>query len=170
MDRVTAILAEIGLWLCAFRLWLAEAGEAVGLGMGELRRRLRTELREAAREAEIALLLLAMPRLIATAPLAMGPDCRWRSGPSPGFRRVRCSTAPRRAYRRALASRSARGSLHGRLARIEDLLRRRAWWIARLVRRIEKGPHGALVAAVRPPACACVDACAPRAAEPADTS
>jgi hypothetical protein len=60
--------------------------------------------------------------------------------------------------------------LRQRIARLRDLVDRRDLWIARVVRHICDGPHGAGLAPVAPPAAACAPAVKAFAAAGADTS
>ncbi|KAF0178432.1 MAG: hypothetical protein FD160_2297 [Caulobacteraceae bacterium] len=167
-DRLTAIAAEIGVWLCALAAWLVEAGEALGLSMRGLRMELRAELRAAGYDMERVIFLLACRELPARAPPTRQGR---RPGAAPaGFRKMRDATGTLRRVRRVFASPDAHGSLRRRIARLRDLIDRRDLWIARVVRHITDGPHGAGLAPVAPPAARCASSVMAFAAAEADTS
>jgi hypothetical protein len=175
-DRLSAIMAEVGLWLCALAAWLVEAGEALGLSMRGLRMEVRGELRDAGFDLERVIFLMACRALPARAPVLASARWGLRPGSTPsGFRRVRDATGfPKtgalRRVRRVFASPGARGTLRQRIARLRDLIDRRDLWIARVVAHIGDGPHGAGLAPVAPAAWRCVSAVAVFCAEAADTS
>lgn len=172
-DRLTAIAAEIGLWLCALTVWLVEAGEALGLSMRGLRREVRAELRDAAYDMERVIFLLACSELPARPPAL--PQGRWPGAAPPGFRKVRDAqglpkTGALRRVRRVFASPDARGTLRRRISRLRDLIDRRDLWIARVIRHIADGPHGSGLAPVAPLAARCAPSVRTFAAAGADTS
>jgi hypothetical protein len=174
-DRLHAIAAEIGLWLCAFAAWLAEAGALLGFAMKGLRREALAEVRRATYDMEWVIFLLACRALPARAPVpAHLRRGRRPPGAPAGFRRTRDATGALRRVRRVFRAPGGAlfgpGSLKRRIARLRDLIDNRALWIAQVVAHIGAGPHGAGLTPVAPAAAWCVAMVTIFAAEAADTS
>lgn len=169
--RLCAILAEIGVWLCALRVWLVEVREALGFAMRTERIEARADLRAAAYDIQRALFMMAFRRLPPMTPLRAVDLRGRRPGSAPaGFRRLGEGSALRRVRRVFRSPPALGGSLRQRIARLRDLIDRREIWIARAVAHLLAGPHGARLAPVAPAAARRVSLLGVCAAEGADTS